>query len=189
MDPSRTELERARQLAFAEGRRREELEEEAARQIHALCVERARLRARLREAERAGEELRARLRALERAGDSERARPAPVAGGGRPGGNGAGPGRSGVFGLVDPVVLGREQRLALAAGVAAGPHRPASPPPAAAVPARPTAAPAAAAPTVEAARLDAARARLRAAAPPAAPSIPRLLRRPRLARLWARLRG
>lgn len=66
------ELHRAWQQAFAEQKRREELEEEAREQVAALQAEAARLRADLAAAREHGEDLRLRVRALERA--EERAR-------------------------------------------------------------------------------------------------------------------
>jgi hypothetical protein len=165
------ELERARQLAFAEGRRREEIEAEAAGRVRVLEAERDALRDRLRAAEQARDELRGRLIELEReriGRDDDLARAlaetAPAEPEPRP-----------LPGPADPAVLRRERELAdLTTGAAAEPSAPAQPvtpvepavtpdpPPVPAVTLRGPGA-AGVAP-VDPARLDAARERLRAAA-------------------------
>lgn len=169
------ELERARQIAFAEGRRREEIEAEAAGRVRRLEEERDALRARLRAAEQARDELRGRLIELERDrtlaadGTGELARAlaetAPLAAEAPPERIPSGP--------ADPAVLRRERELSDLATGAADRIAPAEPavraeePPASTLTMRgPGAARAPVAP-VDPDRLDAARERLRAAAPEA----------------------
>jgi hypothetical protein len=108
------DLEVARQLSFAEGRRRVELEGETTARIRELEAERDALRAQLRAAEQARDELRGRLLALhhrrERRGRRGGAQPAHDP-------EQPGDGREAVAaGPADPAVLRRERELAALAG-------------------------------------------------------------------------
>jgi hypothetical protein len=189
------ELERARQIAFAEGRRREEIEAEAAGRIRRLEEERDALLARLRAARQARDELRGRLIELERArmlsadgtGELARALAETAPPEQRPEGPRTEPARAGP---ADPAVLRRERELAdLATGAAW------EPPPAPVTIRGPGAGRAAGAATeaedvgpapVDPARLDAARERLRAAAPEEERTEPELRPRGPFARWKAR---